>query len=119
MVTWKDFFMQRRRWASKTIYYDDKRVLVTLAFVYLFNTLFIVLIIVSFYNPFYFWLFIFYWLLKTIIEIPFVASVANFYNEKKLILYFPLFQPLHIFYTICVGVLSQLGKYEWKGRRVR
>ncbi len=34
LFTWKDFFMQRRRWASKTFYYDDKRVLVTLAFVY-------------------------------------------------------------------------------------
>jgi hypothetical protein len=60
-----------------------------------------------------------YWLLKTIIEIPFLASVAKFYNEQKLLFFFPLFQPLHIFYTVSVGLLSQMGKYEWKGRRVK
>ncbi|MFN2438325.1 MAG: hypothetical protein ABR503_03930, partial [Chitinophagaceae bacterium] len=65
------------------------------------------------------WLVLGYWVLKTIIEIPFVASVAKFYNEKKLLVYFPFFQPLHIFYTGSVGLLSQLGNYEWKGRRVK
>jgi len=119
LFTWKDFFMQRRRWASKTFYYDDKRVLVTLAFVYLFNLLFIVLVVASFFNPFYWWMVFGYWILKTIIEFPFVASVTGFYNEKKLLFYFPFFQPLHIFYTVSVGLLSQMGKYKWKGRRVK
>ncbi|MDQ3683135.1 MAG: glycosyltransferase [Bacteroidota bacterium] len=119
MLSWKEFFMQRRRWASKTLYYDDKRVLAILAFVYFFNLLFIVLIIASFFNPFYWWMVVGYWISKTIIEIPFVASVAKFYNEKKLLFYFPFFQPLHIFYTVSVGLLSQLGKYEWKGRRLK
>ncbi len=119
MLTWKDFFMQRRRWASKTIYYDDKRVLATLAFVYLFNLLFIVLLVASFFNPFYWWMVLGYWILKTLIEMLFVASVAKFYYEKKLLFYFPFFQPLHIFYTVGVGLLSQFGKYEWKGRRLK
>ncbi len=119
MQTWKDFFMQRRRWASKTFYYDDKRVLVVLAIVYFFNLLFIVLIIAAFLNSFYWWLVVGYWVLKTIIEIPLVASVANFYNEKRLLIYFPFFQPLHVLYTVSVGLLSQMGKYEWKGRRVK
>jgi len=119
MPTWKDFFMQRRRWASKTIYYNDKRVSATLAFVYLFNLLFIVLIIASFYNPFYWVMVLGYWILKTIIEMPFVASVAKFYKEKKLLIYFPFFQPLHIFYIVIVGLLAQLGKFEWKGRKLK
>ena len=49
----------------------------------------------------------------------FVSSVASFYNEKKLIFYFPLLQPLHILYTISIGFISQLGTYNWKGRKTK
>ena len=40
MKTWKDFFNQRIRWASKARKYQDKRILPVLALVYLFNLLF-------------------------------------------------------------------------------
>ncbi len=119
MATWKDFVMQRRRWASKTAYYDDKAVLYVLLFVYLFNCLFVVLLVASFFNLFYLYVMGGYLLLKTIIEWPFVNAVAKFYAEQKLMKYFPLLQPLHILYTISVGLLSQLGKYNWKGRKLK
>ena len=119
MATWKDFVMQRRRWASKTAYYDDKAVLYVLLFVYLFNCLFLALVIASFFNLFYLYVLVGYLVLKTVIEWPFVNSVAQFYNEEKLMRYFPLLQPLHIVYTISVGFLSQLGKYKWKGRKLK
>jgi cellulose synthase/poly-beta-1,6-N-acetylglucosamine synthase-like glycosyltransferase len=119
MLTWKAFFMQRKRWASKTLVYDDYRIIAVLAFVYLFNCLFGVLLAVALFNPVY-WLYVAgYLLLKTAIEWPFVFSVAQFYGEQQLMKYFVLFQPLHIFYTVVVGALSQFGTYEWKGRRTR
>lgn len=119
MQTWHSFIMQRRRWASKTTHYDDKRVFAVLLFVYLFNCLFLLLLIASFLNPFYWWGVVSYLFVKTIIEWPFVSDVAKFYGEQKLMPYFPFLQPLHIFYTISVGFISQLGKYEWKGRRTK
>jgi len=119
MLSWKDFFMQRRRWASKTFIYDDKKIIVVLAFVYLLNCLFFVLIAVSFFNSLY-WLYVIgFLLLKTFVEWPFVSAVAKFYEEQKLMKYFFFFQPLHIFYTVVVGAFSQFGKYEWKGRRTK
>jgi hypothetical protein len=48
-----------------------------------------------------------------------VNLVAQFYNEQKLVRYFLFMQPLHVFYTILVGVISQFGNYEWKGRHTR
>jgi hypothetical protein len=54
-----------------------------------------------------------------LIELPFVYSVAKFYNEQKLVRFLFLFQPLHIFYTVVVGIISQFGKYEWKGRKTK
>lgn len=119
MPTWRAFYNQRKRWASKTLHYDDYRITAVLALVYFVNLLFFVLLIAALINPTYWMLVLVYLGVKTLIEIPFVASVARFYKERDLLKYFPLFQPLHIAYTVSVGLLSQLGKYEWKGRQTK
>jgi cellulose synthase/poly-beta-1,6-N-acetylglucosamine synthase-like glycosyltransferase len=118
-LTWKDFFMQRRRWASKTMVYNDYRIIVVLAFILLYNGLFFVLLIASFFHEIYWIHLVAFLTCKTIIEWPFVYSVSKFYGEQRLMRYFIFIQPLHIFYTVFVGVWSQFGKYEWKGRRTR
>jgi biofilm PGA synthesis N-glycosyltransferase PgaC len=118
MKTWKDFFNQRIRWASKARHYGDKRIILVLLLVYLFNLSFLALAIAGFFCHQY-WLYLAgLWLVKTIIEFPFVYSVSLFFGKQSLMKYFFLFQPLHIFYTIVSGLFGQFGKYEWKGRRV-
>lgn len=119
MKTWKDFFNQRRRWASKTVYYEDYRITAVLGLVYLVNLLFPLLLVAAIVNSSYWTLVIVYLAAKTTIELPFVAAVASFYRECKLLKYFPFLQPFHILYTVSVGILSQLGKYEWKGRQTK
>lgn len=114
--TWKEFLMQRRRWASKTLVYDDKRIMAVLGFVLLLNFLPFVLLVAGFFQPVYFLYLLFFLVGKTLIEWPFVASVARFYNQQRLMRYFFVLQPVHVFYTVVVGVWSQLGSYEWKGR---
>ncbi|WP_162944475.1 glycosyltransferase [Flavisolibacter nicotianae] len=116
MATWKDFLMQRRRWASKTLVYDDHRITAVLAFVLLLNLLPLVLLVAGFFQPVYFWCLLFFLLGKTAVEWPFVASVAGFFGQQKLMRYFFVLQPLHVFYTVLVGIWSQVGSYEWKGR---
>jgi cellulose synthase/poly-beta-1,6-N-acetylglucosamine synthase-like glycosyltransferase len=119
MQTWKDFFDQRIRWSSKARFYDDKRIFWVLLLVYLFNLSFLVLMVSGF------WLHVLWvyagilWIAKTIIEFPFVYSVASFFDKTSLLKYFFFFQPLHIAYTIMAGLLGQFGKYEWKGRKVK
>lgn len=119
MPTWGKFFRQRIRWSSKAGYYDDWRITAVLVFVYLFNLLFFVLFIAAIVNSFYWWLLLFYLVGKTIIEIPFVSSVAKFYKEQRLVIYFPFLQPFHIAYTVVIGLVSQFGNYEWKGRMTK
>jgi cellulose synthase/poly-beta-1,6-N-acetylglucosamine synthase-like glycosyltransferase len=119
MLSWKAFYNQRKRWASKTLVYEDYRILAVLAFIYLFNCLFFVLLIASAWHPVYALYAICFLLVKTLIEWPFVQSVAKFYGEQQLMKSFPLFQPLHVLYTVVVGFTSQLGSYEWKGRRTK
>ncbi|HYH13842.1 MAG TPA: glycosyltransferase [Flavisolibacter sp.] len=119
MPNWQAFINQRRRWASKTLYYDDKKVMAVAVLVYSVNVWFILLLITSFFNSNYGWLLLAYLFGKLVLELPFVYSVARFYKEQRLLWYFPLFQPLHILYTISVGFLSQLGGFEWKGRQTK
>ena len=118
MQTWKDFFNQRIRWASKAKKYDDKRIIAVLLLVYLFNLSFCWLLVTGCWHHYYWIILIGMWIAKTIIEFPFFISVSNFFNKKWAVRLFPFFQPLHIIYTIISGLFGQFGKYEWKGRRV-
>jgi|CXWL01.1.fsa_nt_gi cellulose synthase/poly-beta-1,6-N-acetylglucosamine synthase-like glycosyltransferase len=119
MKTWKAFFNQRIRWASKAKNYDDKRIFAVLLLVYLFNLSFLALAIAGLFC-YYYWLCLAgLWIAKTTIELPFVYTVAAFFNKQSLVKYFFFFQPLHILYTILSGLLGQFGKYEWKGRKVK
>lgn len=115
--TWREFIMQRRRWASKTLVYEDKRLIAVLGFVLLLNLVPFALLMAGFFAPATFLYLFFYLLLKGVIEWPFVASVARFYSEQKLMRYFLLLQPLHVVYTVFVGISSQFGTYTWKGRK--
>jgi cellulose synthase/poly-beta-1,6-N-acetylglucosamine synthase-like glycosyltransferase len=118
MKTWKAFFNQRIRWASKAKSYDDKRIITVLLLVYLFNLSFIVLLVAGFFC-YHYWLYLAgLWVAKTLIELPFFLSVSDFFNKQWAAKFFFFFQPLHILYTIVSGLFGQFGKYEWKGRKV-
>ena len=117
--TWKEFFSQRIRWASKATNYNDIKIFSALFLVYFFNCSLLALLIAGFWMN-YLWLgFAGVLLIKTIIELLFLYPVAKFYNKQTLLNLFPLYQPLHIFYTVIAGWLGVFGSFEWKGRRVK
>lgn len=116
---WRDFLNQRIRWSSKADKYDDKKLIVILAFIYLFNLSFIALFAAGFFQVYY-WLWLFGILFaKTLIELVFLVPVARFYGKQRELWYFPLLQPLHILYIIAAGFLGKFGSYQWKGRTVK
>ncbi|HRG94386.1 MAG TPA: hypothetical protein PLZ10_15625, partial [Chitinophagaceae bacterium] len=116
---WRSFFRQRIRWASKAGNYEDKSIMPVLLLVYLFNAAFPTLLIGGFYDPVYWHWLGYAWLGKTMVEWPLFIAGAVFFDRRYTISFFPLFQPLHIAYTLISGLLGQIGHYEWKGRRVR
>jgi cellulose synthase/poly-beta-1,6-N-acetylglucosamine synthase-like glycosyltransferase len=119
VTTWKQFFHQRIRWASKADSYDDKRIFIVLLLVYLLNVCFLAGAIAAFFKTTWLGLVLLLLLAKVLIEFPFVNSVAIFFGQQKLMKYFPFLQPLHIGYTIIAGWLGKFGHYEWKGRRIK
>lgn len=114
--TWRSFFQQRIRWASKTGKYDDRKTTLILSVIYLFNCLLFVLFVLSLFSPFYWallWPILFS---KIVVELLFLYPVAGFYSDKKQLLYFVFLQPLHIMYIIVAGFLSRFSSFEWKQR---
>ena len=117
--TWKEFFNQRIRWASKSTHYDDKKITRVLLLVYCVNISFLILAIASFWKMTWFGLFVLFLAAKMLVEFPFVNAVAIFFSERKLMKYFLIMQPFHILYTVIAGWLGKFGSYEWKGRRIK
>jgi cellulose synthase/poly-beta-1,6-N-acetylglucosamine synthase-like glycosyltransferase len=118
-TSWKAFFQQRIRWASKADRYEDKRIFWVLLLVYLLNICFLVLGIASFWKNTWLFFLVILLLAKILIEFPFVNAVAIFFKQDRLMKYFIFLQPIHILYTIIAGWLGKFSSYEWKGRRIR
>ena len=117
--TWKEFFSQRIRWASKATNYNDIKIFSALFLVYFFNCSLLALLITGFWFH-YLWIgFAGVLIAKTFIELLFIYPVAKFYDKLSLLKLFPFFQPLHILYTVIAGWLGVFGSFEWKGRRVK
>lgn len=119
MKSWKTFFNQRIRWASKARKYDDKRIFPVLLLVYLFNCSFLLLLIAGCWHYCYWFILLGLWVAKTMVELPLFWSAAQFFEKKWALRLFFFFQPLHIFYTIISGLLGQKSTYAWKGRTVK
>jgi len=117
--TWKEFFSQRIRWASKATDYNDLKIFSTLFLVYFFNCALLALFITGFWIHSLWFGLIGILILKTIVELTFIYPVAKFYNKQNLMKWFPFFQPMHILYTVIAGWLGVFGRFEWKGRRVK
>jgi poly-beta-1,6-N-acetyl-D-glucosamine synthase len=115
---WRGFVNQRIRWASKADQYDDKRIFRVLLLVYIMNLLFLGLVFASFWNSWFLWLLLIGLFIKTVVEYPFVRSVAGFFGQGDLMVYFPWLQPFHILYTVVIGWLGKFGSYRWKDRKI-
>lgn len=119
MATWKEFFNQRIRWASKADKFDDKRIFWVLVLVYGLNFSLFILPVLAFWNIHALGIWLLLVIAKTIIELRFMFPVARFFGDEKLLWWFPIMQPFHIAYTVIAGWLGKFGTYTWKGRVVK
>ncbi|MEZ4884269.1 MAG: glycosyltransferase [Chitinophagales bacterium] len=117
---WASFVQQRLRWASKSAQYKDKRIIFFLVAVYLFNiSIFFNLIAGIFWNADLLQLFLLQFVLKSIFDFAYLRTACRFFNRNELLSLFLPAQLAHILYIIVIGVWSQFGQFEWKGRKVK
>ncbi|MBU3713490.1 MAG: glycosyltransferase [Ferruginibacter sp.] len=120
VISIKEFFQQRIRWASKADKYEDKTLFPVLLTVYLFNLSLLAGGVAGIIIGGYFAFFICgILILKILAELYFLYPVSEFFKMKKLLWYFPLMQPFHIVYTVIAGWLGKFGSYSWKERKVK
>lgn len=119
MESWKGFFNQRIRWASKADRYDDKRIFWTLLLVYLLNVCLLVFLVAACFHLYWLIAFLALITVKTMLEFAFVYSVARFFEQTRLMKYFFFLQPLHIGYTVIAGWMGKFASYEWKDRKIK
>lgn len=118
-ATLSGFISQRRRWASKSTKYRDKRVVWLGVSIWLFNLSLIAGLIQFIIDlPNVNVLFLVAFGMKVLAELAFIYPLCGLVNRRALLVnLFPL-SFIHAVYLVYIGVAGNVGKYDWKGRKV-
>jgi len=117
--TLNEFLQQRRRWASKSTKYKDKKIVALAVGIWLFNLSLLVNLGLGFYNPYFFKLLAVQFLLKYLFEMAFLLPITAFFKRTGLVALLILLIPIHVIYFVYIGLMGNTRKYVWKGRVVR
>jgi len=112
----KSFWNQRKRWTSKNRGCRDFDSAFAAIIVYLTNLFLLVSLILSFFIPQVFLIFIGLFLLKSIPDFLFMYTVTEFFDKKPLLRYFLILQVLYFFYVSIIPIAGTIGKFSWKDR---
>lgn len=115
----REFLQQRRRWASKSVKYKDKKVVALVVGFWLFHVSILINLCLGFYNIYFLKIFALQLLVKFLFELIFLFPVSSFFKRQKLVPLLFIIIPLYIIYYIYIGLIGNTGTYTWKGRVVR
>ncbi|SHM41459.1 glycosyltransferase [Mucilaginibacter sp. OK098] len=113
------FMQQRRRWASKSVKYKDKKVVALVVGLWLFNLSVLANLCYGLYDANYLIVSGIQYLTVFLAELALLWPVTAFFKRRKLMLVLPISIPLYFVYFVYIGLLGNKGKYNWKGRMVR
>jgi cellulose synthase/poly-beta-1,6-N-acetylglucosamine synthase-like glycosyltransferase len=113
----KPFLQQRMRWVSKSKGYTDPVLIATSILVYMVNAVLLISGISAFLFPGFYKIFLLIYLAKMVIDFPLMLSFARFQKSGALLWLFPFMEILNAVYTVFIGIVGNIWKYEWKGRR--
>ncbi|HVW98516.1 MAG TPA: glycosyltransferase [Mucilaginibacter sp.] len=115
----KSFMQQRRRWASKSVKYKDKKVVGFVVGLWLFNVSVLLNLIAGIFNIHFLELFGLQYLIVLLAETALLLPVTSFFRRRSLMWLLPVFIPVYVLYFAYIGLLGNKGKYMWKDRLVR
>lgn len=117
--SFEEFVQQRIRWTSKSSKMIDVKVKVELVLQYLFFLFtFACLFILPFVNIKFLGAGLLMLGLKILVDSIFFTNLLSFYNKSYLIKWLLPIELLHIIYVSGMGMLTIVGSYKWKGRKV-
>lgn len=110
-LSWKDFFRQRFRWASKSPVYPVEIIFGEIL-IYVYNVFLLFSLFLAFCSPFY----LLPLLLKYILDLFFMAKGCKMAGRKWNPFLLFLTELLQMIYIITAGFIGLFGRYSWKGR---
>jgi cellulose synthase/poly-beta-1,6-N-acetylglucosamine synthase-like glycosyltransferase len=117
--TLAEFMQQRRRWASKSTRYKDKKIVVFGACIWLFNLTMLCNGFMALFSGAIFKLFLVQFALKLLFEAFYLLPITAFFKRAYLVSLLALLIPVHVVYFVVVGLMGNTKKYLWKGRIVK
>lgn len=114
-----EFVQQRRRWASKSVKYKNKKIIVLAVCVWLFNVSLALNLVLAFFYHDFLQLVTIQFLIKFCAELFFIEPLVSFAKRKALLINLTFLTFFHVVYLIYIGIMGNAGKYNWKGRMVK
>ncbi|HWZ22809.1 MAG TPA: glycosyltransferase [Cytophagaceae bacterium] len=116
--SWKAFFNQRVRWASKWESYTYWHIKLLAFLIFGSNLALILNFVVSPMESYPLFLFLAFLMLKFLIEFLFLRSVLVYFGRKLNLMAFLVTEMLYPFYVVLFALLGRTGKYRWKDREI-
>ncbi|MBS4034912.1 MAG: glycosyltransferase [Ignavibacterium sp.] len=114
-----EFYQQRKRWASKGLFYNNKMLVVKLILIYLFYlSIPIQLILGLFFSNVFLFATLISFVAKLLAEFLTLKKGVNLLFEPALLRSFFWAELFQIPYIILAGVSGLFGNYKWKNRKV-
>jgi len=118
--TLKDFYHQRKRWASKGLFYGDSFLLIKLVLIFLFYLSLLVQPILGFLiSAKYFLTFIFLFLIKLSAEYLVLKKGTSLLFDFKILKPFLITEILQVPYILVSGFMGMFGNLVWKDRKIK
>lgn len=115
-----DFMQQRRRWASKSLFYQNKLLVLSLVLIFVYYLwLLISPILLAIKFKYFFLLFIFSAGIKFVMEYIIMWQGKNLFFNSKNLRFFLLAEILHLPYIVSASILGLFGNYIWKDRKFK
>jgi cellulose synthase/poly-beta-1,6-N-acetylglucosamine synthase-like glycosyltransferase len=118
--TIKDFYHQRKRWASKGLFYGDNLLLLKLVLIFLFYlSLIIQPILGILLSTKYFLIFFISYLFKISAEYLILKRGVNLLFNSNILKPFLITEILQVPYILISGFMGMFGNLIWKDRKIK
>jgi poly-beta-1,6-N-acetyl-D-glucosamine synthase len=118
--TVKDFYHQRKRWASKGLFYGDHLLLLKLVLIFLFYLSLIIQPILGYIvSPKFFVSFIISILVKISAEYLVLKKGISLLFDSKILKPFLIAEILQVPYILVSGFMGMFGNLVWKDRKIK
>lgn len=113
-----EFYQQRKRWASKGLFYKNKFLILKLILIYLFYLSLFIQPILGLFSEIFLFTFLLTFVLKVMLEYLVMKRGLKLLFDLRLMKYFFITEIFQIPYIVVMGLSGAFGNFVWKNRKV-